>query len=188
MKVRIYQEAVHEIMQRGLRFSVRDLASRLGISTKTLYLHYDSKEAIISYIVDRSIQEMKDREKELMNDSSLSLKQKLFQALVNIPQGVAFSDIRVLHDLKKMYYDQWKKVDEYLNSGWDYIRLLVQEGIARKELRPFNLELFIHVYVGAMYRLMNDQAPVKYKLSLDEAISETVHLLLSGVFEKQNDK
>lgn len=184
MKERIYQSAITEIMQRGLRFSIRDLASRLGISTKTLYVYFDSKEKIINYIVERSIQEMKEKEQEIMEDPTLSMKEKLHLSLVNIPQGVAFSNIHLLDDLHKMYPNQWAIVDEHLNRGWDGIRLLIAEGIANKELREFDVDLFIRVYVGAMYHLMDNEVSVNQHLSLEQALSGTVDLLLSGIYNQ----
>lgn len=187
MKERIYIAALHGILQRGLRFSVRDLASQLGISTKTVYMHFESKEKIISYIVDRSIQEMKETEEKMMTDSTLSLKEKLHRALVNIPQGVAFNNIRVLHDLKRMYPEQWRTVDEHLNHGWDHIRLLMKAGIDQKELRPFDIELFIRVYVGALYSVMDEPMKNNHHLSLEAALSETVNFLLFGIYNHQNE-
>jgi AcrR family transcriptional regulator len=180
MKERIYQSAILEISQRGLRFSIRDLASRLGISTKTVYSYFDSKEAIINYIVNRSIQEMKEKEETIMLDATLSLKQKLYLALVNVPQGVAFTSVHVLNDLQKLYPDQWIIVDEHLTHAWDSIQILMKEGMLKKELRDFDVALFIRVYVGAIYHLMDQQNP---SLSLEEALSGTVGFLLSGIYK-----
>lgn len=185
MRERIYQAAVDEILQRGLRFSMRDLASRLGASTKTLYTYFDSKEAIIGYIVNRSIQEMKEKEETIFADTALSLKQKLRSALVNLPQGIAFGRIHLLNDLQKFYPDQWRAVDEYLNHGWDSIRELMKEGISRKEFREFDVELFIRVYVGAMYQHMDTQA-ARNPYTLEHALSETAELLLSGIYRSES--
>lgn len=181
MKERIYQSALLEISQRGLKFSIRDLASRLGMSTKTVYCYFDSKEAIIHYIVNQSIQEMKEQEQAIMMDTTLSLKQKLYLALVNIPQGVAFTSTHLLNELQKLYPEQWKIVDEHLTREWEFIRIVMREGILSGELRSFDVDLFIHVYVGAMYQLMDQQVPMQHALSLKDALSETVELLLFGI-------
>lgn len=181
MKERISEAAVTEILQRGLRFSMRDLANRLGMSTKTLYVYFPSKEALISSLVDTSIQEMKAAEHKIMTDPDLSLTQKLRLALVNMPQGVAFGQVHLLQELKKQFPHQWEAVDEHLNQGWDYIRHLVQQGIATKELREFDVELFIQVYVGAMYQFMDYSLPANQRFTLEQALTETVDLLMSGI-------
>jgi AcrR family transcriptional regulator len=182
MKYRIAEAAVHEILQRGLKFSIRDVSGRLGISTKTLYQYFESKEQIISYIVKQSILEMKEKEQELMNDASLSTRQKLNRALIVLPRGFAFSDLRTLNELKKLYPHLWRTVDDYLNKGWDNIRLLVDEGIANGEIRPFDFELFIKVYVGALYHLMDGKATGHHDLSLEKTLASMVELLLTGIY------
>ncbi|QJD86977.1 TetR/AcrR family transcriptional regulator [Cohnella herbarum] len=182
MKNRILQEATKEILHRGLKFSVRDLASRLGISTKTLYQHFPSKERIIASIVEQAVNQMKDREKELMNDSSLPLKQKLYEALVIIPQGFVFSDIRVMKELQMAYPDQWAIMNDYLTKGWDNIRLLILEGTEKGDIRDFDVETFIRVYIGAMYQLMDHSVASPSGLRMEDSLSLVVDLLLRGIY------
>lgn len=186
MKERIIQAATEAMMQWGLKFSIRDIASRLGISTKTIYQYFESKEHIISSILEETIQEMRDIEKELMNDSSLSIKQKLHKALVVLPSGFAFEDIRIMHELKQRYPEQWKIVDEYVSNGWVNIRLLVEEGVANGDLRSFDIDLFIQVYVGAIYQLMDQQAASRNRRSLEDALGQMVELLLTGIYKERD--
>lgn len=187
MKDRIVQAAADEIMHRGLKFSMRDLSGRLGVSTKTIYQFFESKEHLMGCMVKQSISEMKEKENQLMNDSSLSTRQKLEQALVVLPQGLAFFDIRVLNELKKSYPVQWKTVDAYLNQGWEQIRFLVREGLANGQLRPFDLELFIQMYVAGLYHFMDRQSVGHTGLSLEEALSSMVDILLCGICKEPAD-
>lgn len=180
MKHQIIQAAVQEIAHRGLKFSIRDLAGRLGISTKTLYQHFASKEIMIQYLVEQSVTDMKEKELSLLENRSLSLQEKLREMLIVIPQAFTFTDMRVLEELRKMYPGQWAILDEYLNQGWDNIRLLFQEGIARGEFRQFDSELFIQTYVGGVYQIMhNSRFGGK---GLQEALTGVVDLLLTGIY------
>ncbi|WP_232699925.1 TetR/AcrR family transcriptional regulator [Brevibacillus daliensis] len=183
MKERIVQAAIKEMMHRGLKFSIRDIAHGLGISTKTIYQYFDSKEQIISHIVVQSIEEMREAEMGVMLDSSLSIKQKLHKALVIIPSGFAFRDIRILQELKIRYPDQWRAFDEYDYNGWDRIRLLVKEGIAKGDIRAIDMELFIHVYIGALYHLMDSQIAGRLELSFERALDQMVEMLLVGIYK-----
>ncbi|WP_028608414.1 TetR/AcrR family transcriptional regulator [Paenibacillus harenae] len=188
MKENIVQTALSEIMQRGLRFSIRDLASQLGISTKTVYQYFESKEQIIGYIIEQSIAEMKQTETELYSDNSLSIQQKLRSALVLLPRGYVFMDVRLLHELKQRYPEQWKAVDHYINHGWDTIRLLVKKGVESGDYRPIDLELLIQMYIGALHRLMNGQVKADKGLSLEKALVSMVDILLVGITNRQGDK
>ncbi|WP_197254589.1 TetR/AcrR family transcriptional regulator [Paenibacillus dendritiformis] len=181
MKERIAAAAVQEMKSRGLKFAIRDVTSRLGISTKTLYQYFDSKEHLITWIIQQSIQEMKDTERQIMNDPSLTLIQKLKQALIVLPSAFAFTDIRTLDELKRSYPEQWRLVDAYINEGWDHIRELVDTGIQAQMIRPLDMELFIRIYVGAVYQLMDRGGADERHLPLDTALTRTVELLLYGI-------
>lgn len=186
MKERIVQTALSEILQRGLKFSIRDIANHLGISTKTIYQYFESKEQIIGYIVKQSIFDMKEAEQLLINDITLSIQQKLSRALVILPRGFVFKDIRLLHELRQRYPEQWREVDMYVNQGWDTIRLLLNEGMANGDFRQFDLELFIQVYIGALYRLMDYQVAVEKELPLEKALNNMVELLLVGISKRED--
>ncbi|MUT64835.1 TetR family transcriptional regulator [Paenibacillus sp. NEAU-GSW1] len=181
MKDRIIEAAVYEILHNGLKFSIREVSARAGISTKTLYQYFESKEQIINEMVEQSIVEMKEKERALLSGSSLTIRQKLKDALVVLPGGFAFGDIRILNDLKKRYPSQWAKIDNYLNEGWDNIRLLVSEGVSEGEIRSFDMELFIQVYVGALYHLMENQMAGRSGRTLEESLASMVELLLEGI-------
>jgi AcrR family transcriptional regulator len=189
MKGKIVQAATAEIRQWGLKFSIRDLARKTGISTKTIYGHFGSKEDIIGYIVDEALQEMRQQEQKLQDNSSLSFKQRLKQALIIVPSGFALVDLRILNELKLLYPGQWAKVDSYLNEGWDYIRGLFSAGMASGELRHFDVELFIRVYVAAWYTVMERQAEGGFAApSLAEGLQEVVEFMLYGIYAPKGEE
>ena len=185
MKDKIAQAAVQEIAQRGLKFSIRDVAGRLGISTKTLYQHFESKEELVDHIVVQSIGNMVAEEEKLMKDDSIPLTDKLFLALTLLPQGVAFHDIRVMKELELRYPEQWRQIDAYMNTGWENIRLIIHEGAAAGIFRPFDVELFIQVYVGALYQLI-DQYASGGRLTLQQALEQMVGFLMEGIRSPAN--
>lgn len=182
MKERIAQAAIQEIRQRGLKFSIREVAGRLGISTKTLYQYFASKEQIVEHIVLQSIEEMKEEERRVLGDPSLRIPAKLRQVLTNLPRGFAFRDIGILKELEQRYPKQWAAIDDYVQNGWDNFRVLVREGIETGDIRPFDIELFIDVYVGGLYRLMDRRAREGRDLSLETALARMVELLLAGIW------
>ncbi|RIX60074.1 TetR/AcrR family transcriptional regulator [Paenibacillus nanensis] len=184
MKDNIAQTALSEMMRRGLKFSIRDIAGQLGISTKTVYQYFESKEQIIGYIVEQSIADMKQAEMEVYRDSSLSIQQKLKKMLVLLPRGV-FIDVRLLQELKLRYPEQWKEVDHHINHGWDKIRQLAKMGVDSGDYRPFDMELLIQMYVGALHRLMDDEVKDGKELPLEKALGNMVDILLEGIVSRR---
>ncbi|GIP24261.1 TetR/AcrR family transcriptional regulator [Paenibacillus sp. J22TS3] len=187
MKNHIAQAAAREIARRGLHFSIRDLTASLGISSKTLYQHFESKEAIIGYLVEQSIEDMRSEEQRLLGNHDMPLSKRLRELLIVLPQGFSFTQVGVLDELRRKYPAGWATLDEYLNQGWDNIRRLFQEGMESGEFRRFNPELFIQAYVGGMYQIMDSEGG--RQRGVQETLAELVDLLLNGIHAPgSNDK
>lgn len=180
----IIQAATTEIRYRGLKFSIRDVTARLGMSTKTLYQYFSSKDALISAVIQQSIEEMRATERRIREDETLSLTDKLRQSLVILPGSMAFKDLRMLNELRIGYPEAWEYADKYMREGWDGIRLLTEEGIQSGKIRPFNFELFVQMYIGSIYQLTEHVLASRYDgLSFQEALNGIVDILLNGITE-----
>ena len=52
MRDKIIDATVEEFKQNGLKFTMNDLAKRLGISKKTIYTVFESKQAVLVAVAD----------------------------------------------------------------------------------------------------------------------------------------
>lgn len=181
MRERVLAFTRKEIQRSGFRFTMNGLAKHLGMSTKTLYEWYPSKDTLIQDIVQRAIDELKMREKELAEDVSLNPVQKLKKMLILLPQDFQLFDLRRLHELQRYYPEIWKQVDQFITEQWDGVRRIINEGFSRDMLRPFHTDLFIDLYIGGLYRLLEQSSTGEMKKTLAEALEEMVDILLNGI-------
>ncbi|MEH6840906.1 TetR/AcrR family transcriptional regulator, partial [Priestia megaterium] len=86
MKERITNEAIFLIQQKGLSFTISDLAKSLGTSKRTIYQHFSSKDDIIDSIIENLILQIKNKEEEILHDKSLNLLKKITQVLICVPE------------------------------------------------------------------------------------------------------
>ncbi|MFD3259528.1 TetR/AcrR family transcriptional regulator [Paenibacillus lentus] len=186
MKQRVMEAAKEEIIESGLRFTMRDLAARLGVSTKTIYQCFDSKEQIIDEIVTNSILEMKNSEASIMKDTRLTNLGKLKKTLVNLPEWFMLSDIRLLKEFKQRYPKQWAEIDKLVTLGWNQVQVLVEQAVQEGVLRTFNLDLFIQMYIGCLYQLMENRYDRRAaQVPLEQVLDQMVELLLHGIALKE---
>lgn len=186
MKQRVLEAARVEIIERGLKFTMRDLAERAGVSSKTIYQCFASKEQIIQEIVTQSIVEMKHSEAAIMEDMKLSFLEKLKKTLVNVPEWLMLSDLRLLKELQQKYPEQWSEIDRHVTLGWGQVQRLIEQGVREGILRPFNLELFIQMYIGCLYQLMEERRNRRAgQLPLEQVMDQMVELLLYGITPKE---
>lgn len=69
MHHRIMDAAAEEISLRGVKFTMHDLAIRLGISKRTLYQCFSSKEELIESIIVAKLEDVKQQRDEVMRDN-----------------------------------------------------------------------------------------------------------------------
>jgi len=181
LKDRILKVSISEAERKGFRFTMGDLAKQLGMSTKTLYGYYPSKEELLNEMIDLAIHELKLKENEILHDSTLNLVEKLQKCLVLIPADFTFAQLQYLEELQRYYPKQWETLDKFIHEQWSGIVSLLDEGIATNKIRPFNKEIFIEVYIGGLYRLMDRASKNRNMISLQDTMQEMVDILMLGI-------
>jgi len=181
LKDRILKVSINEAERKGFRFTMGDLSKQLGMSTKTLYSYYPSKEELVNDMIDLAINELKLKENEILHDSTLNLLEKLQKCLVLIPADFTFAQLQYLEELQRYYPKQWETVDQFIHEQWTGIISLIDEGIVANQIRPFNKEIFIEVYIGGLYRLMDHASKSRNIISLQDTMQEMVDILMLGI-------
>ena len=185
MKERITQEAISLIQQKGVSFTISDLAKNLGTSKRTMYQHFSSKDDIIDSIIENLILQIKNKEEEIFHDESLSLPEKITQVLICVPEEFSTMDIRLLADLKRLHYNQWVKIDDFLKQEWDLVVKLMEEGIETGVIREINLQLFVELYLGAINQIYQPNFSLNTKLTMSEILKSVMDILLNGISIKK---
>ncbi|WP_160327745.1 hypothetical protein [Paenibacillus sp. 32O-W] len=57
----------------------------------------------------------------------------------------------------------------------------MKEGIQEGAIRPFDMDLFIQVYIGGLYRLLDGKDGRRDGLTMEQALVQMVELLLYGI-------
>lgn len=160
-----------------------ELAKQLGMSTKTLYGYYPSKEELLNEMIDLAIDELKMKEEEILHDSTLNRIEKLQKCLVLIPADFQFAQLQYLAELQKYYPNQWETLDQFIHEQWTGIFSLLDEGIVANQIRPFNKEIFIEIYVEGLYQLMEHASKNRNMSSLQDTMQEMVDILMLGILK-----
>ena len=143
-KVHIIRTAGELFFRLGIRsVSIDDICHELGMSKKTFYVYFDSKDELIAQMLQANIDYMEGKMKELLAQNDF---RRLVKAFVK-HQEAEKNDVRrvpqLVYDLKKYYPRQFadfqircfeaqkKYIIRYLEMG-------VQEGLVRANL---NIEL-----------------------------------------------
>ena len=103
LKQKILEAAIVVFNQKGMKFTMDDLARQLEISKKTIYTVFLNKEELLYGMVDYMFDSIKESERAIVEDESLSLIEKIRSILVVLPAGYRELDFSQLYQLKEKY-------------------------------------------------------------------------------------
>ena len=181
MRTRIMSAAMIEMNEHGVRFTMGMLAARLGISKRTLYEHFESKEVLIEAIIDAIIQDLRAQRLAIVGDASLDLAEKLKRMLTVKPTVFGTVDDKVKLDLRRQFPGLWVKAHKAAEEQWDIIETVLQEGIETGIFREIYVPVVKKMLRGAVDAIADYDFLLENKASFHEMIGYVTDILIYGI-------
>lgn len=111
LKENIMQGTLQAFNQKGLKFTMDDIAKILGISKKTIYQVFRDKETLFLETVDYLFDRIKDSEQKIVENPEMDTLQKIHTILGVMPECYQDVDFRQLYQLKeniRRFIIRWK--------------------------------------------------------------------------------
>ena len=129
MRDKIIDATVEEFKQNGLKFTMNDLAKRLGISKKTIYTVFESKQAVLVAVADRYAADLNSMQEELEADVSLNVVQKLEKLLCALPEKYYNIGLSRIYELAEKYPKPYRHLMRSVNNGWEQAEKYLEKGM-----------------------------------------------------------
>ena len=184
MRTRIITAALAEMDEHGVRFTMSNLAARLGISKRTLYEHFDSKEVLVEAIVDAIITDLQVQRLEILNNPDLCVREKLIRMLKVRSQLSTDVNDRVKMELGVQYPGLLKKARKAKEEQWAILEGVLQDGIAAGYFRPIFVPVLHRLLQGAIHEIMDYNYLLENKTSFDEMIGHITDIVLYGIIAR----
>lgn len=156
--IKILNLAKEKFMRYGIRsVSMDDIARDLGMSKKTLYEHFRTKQGLVETIAVRFI-EVDKREIEQISRQSENALDEIVQVARYVIQTLRKVPEIALYDMKKYYHGCWSHFDRFhkefiYNTIHANIERGKEEGLYRADA---DAEILAKLYVGKSM-LITDQ-------------------------------
>lgn len=167
--------------EKGLKFTMDDIAKQLGMSKKTIYKVFDDKEKLFLSMVDYLFDNVKASEAQVIQDDSLSTLEKIRKILGVLPEGYKDIDLRRLYELKDKYPSIYKRVEERLETGWEATMELLEKGVREGVIRPVPLCLVQTMLEAALEQFFQRDVLIANGLSYSDALENVVDILVYGI-------
>ena len=139
MKEEIVKRALNDFMQYGFKtFTMDDLASKMGISKKTLYEHFPSKNDLVEAVLDYAL-DMSCKNVEAFVQGDGSVIENVYCNHKKVKEIFNINSDRPIWELQKYYSKTYERmeiefaksdarfIDKLLEKGW-------QEGLFREDI------------------------------------------------------
>ena len=166
MREKIIDATVEEFKQNGLKFTMNDLAKRLGISKKTIYTVFESKQAVLVAVADRYAADLYSMQEELEADVSLNVVQKLEKLLCALPEK---------------YPKPYRHLMRSVNNGWEQAEQYLRKGMEEGLIREISIPVVMAMVKGTVIRFMESDVLYQNELTYEQAKKEMVEILMKGI-------
>ena len=139
MKEEIVKRALNDFMQYGFKtFTMDDLASKMGISKKTLYEHFPSKNDLVEAVLDYAL-DMSCKNVDAFVQGDGSVIENVYRNQEKVKEIFNINSDRPIWELQKYYSKTYERmeiefakydarfIDKLLEKGW-------KEGLFREDI------------------------------------------------------
>ena len=180
---RIVATAERVFLRSGFsRVLMDDLARELGMSKKTLYSHFESKEELLRAVLVRRTGEV-DRGLEAIVSAKESFPAKLGHLAGFLQSKVAEVSPVFLEDIRRYAPECFRVVEEFRGRAIPrYFGRLFEEGIRTGHVRKrVNRELLIRMLVLSIQGIIRPEAVEELRLRPREALDHILAILFDGI-------
>lgn len=182
---KILEATLKVFNQKGLKFTMDDIAAELGMSKKTIYAAFKDKESMFLGMVDYCFDKIKVQKELVLEDETLSTTEKLRKVLGVMPEGYKDIDFGKLYVLKDKYPSIYEQVEARLETGWEGVMLLVEQGIKEGVIRPINICILKTMMEATLEQFFQRDVLVMNHISYNDALQEVVDILMQGIVEQE---
>lgn len=146
MKEKIIQTAVDLVQEYGVKFTLSDIASNAGISKKTIYKYFDSKEALLRAVVDYVFEDIRRQHQKILKQD-LPNVEKLRRIVCVYPEVIRFDSIK-LDKLIELHPEIYARINAQFRDNWDLTFALYEECVKEGSIRNIDKQYFRIILLG----------------------------------------
>lgn len=190
IKENILTEALGLFTNYGLRsVTMDDIASKLGISKKTIYQHFKDKEEIIIQVT-QMVFDVEHQKMLELEENSENAVDHLYQQTQWLRDRIKNTSNAALYDMRKYYLNAWEKYrcfkrDVIYQSVIRNLNRGIKEGLFREDLHP---EILALLRIGEIELSFNKEIFPDEEYSLVEIHEQFFRHFTYGILSAQGLK
>lgn len=187
MKDKILLAAAYEMNHRGIKFTIDHVATRLGISKKTIYQYYVSKDVLITGVVNMALDDVRSQANAILADTGRDFAERLKDLILLNPQKFGKPNDWVMEDIKRCRPHDWERIEALKYDQMLVLSDFLEEGIVLGLVPAMNTKVAARLLLGACRELSQYDFLRENKLDFMQARQLLTDIFLHGIL-KEHDK
>ncbi|WP_061213033.1 TetR/AcrR family transcriptional regulator [Syntrophomonas wolfei] len=182
MEERICNACLGLARMRGLHgFTVDELASQAGISKRTIYRYFRSKDEIIEAAVNRFLVEVAAAADHILAVESDPIN--IINYILNylFKHGHFIISPRGLNDLRQYYPHLWQKIDRFRLERVQMVISAISQKEGTEFLPDCDLRILVTAISASIQAVLNPDFLLENGLSFEKAAKDLSRLFLSSI-------
>ena len=176
----------------GIRsVSIDDICRELGMSKKTFYVYFSSKDELIEYLLQANVDQMEQKMRTTMGSSDFSGIVKKFTKWVTTEKEDVRKVPQLVYDLKKYYPQQYNAFQQKsFTIQQQYIEQFIERGITAGLVRAnINKEYASHLFAKIYTDALRDFELIESKgHNLPQFSRVATDILMRGILSEEGLK
>lgn len=185
LKNTILEGTILVFNEKGMKFTMEDLAKKLGMSKKTIYTVFREKNELLLAMVDYLFDSIKKSEERVLEDKNINTVEKIRTVLGVLPEGYKEIDFRQLYQLKDKYPGIYQQVEKRLETGWEKTIELMEQGIREGVIREVRIPIVKMMLEASLEQFFQRDILVRNHVSYQEALNEVVEIIVDGITKEK---
>jgi AcrR family transcriptional regulator len=164
-----------------------DFARELGLSKKTLYMHFRSKQALLLAAIRGVLAELKVQLDEAFGAPGMAFTTRFDRLLHAVGTQLAAVRYPLVDDLYRHAPRVWRVIEEFRRTHvFNRLQNLLEQGMAEGYVRDdLNPHLVVFIVTQVARSALNPVQMVGLQSSLSEVFATVKSLLYRGVFTEK---
>lgn len=184
IRKRIIEAAREEFYKFGFsKVTVDEIASKLGMSKKTIYKYFPSKDDIVHVVTQETMNEMETTCGNIVRREDVDFVDKLREMMTHVAIQYSKMGVPLLEDLQKNAPHIWKEIDEFRKKRiyTDFGKLLregMQKGMFRNDIDE---QLILLIYTNAIQTIITPEILVNLPFSAVQVFEAIIKIMYEGL-------
>lgn len=168
--------------------SMDELASELGISKKTIYKYFPSKENLVKEVTKYWMTASVERVNEIVKSKS-DVITKFVQLLENYSSGFTALNEKLIKDYRMHFPESWKLVERFREEKIFYFaRKLFRQGLREKYVLNIPVEVVITAHTAALHAVVNPGFLIENNIPMKDALKYIFEMQMNGILTEKGRK